>query len=674
MSDYDERYETDRSEDEEEEDHAEIISHKRRLGDAKKWIRNLVESRAGMLADGARKIRLTEEDVDQFFEEYSDLTQQENENAPTLLHGMVDLVSSDESIDSVTVKALVQRLVQQSTHLLCITNNEHQNPLYLAITKKRRFLVDYMVVSCPQEGKARMYLVRALEDSRGNEKRKNCLHLAFEKDMRPTTLGRMLKDASTAALEAVDTTGRRPMHYAVRYNQCRVEVIGLFIERDNEAVRSQKEASPNKPPKTFLDVDKDAETSVYQEHIASAPVCKEDARSKNYLSGNIKKKDKPSEMSEEWAKNARGQRDEATRGREPTMADVAHRKMSERTRKFLMWRFEEKGDLEMARLYGYEDSDREMSRDRQSLDHKDSHEPLRVQTDVGSADVVKPSSEITANTPKALKRAPTMPGDGSRNKLEGRCKQTTPSSKKPRKSMDHEAAARESKTVLRMLKLHYMRTRSIERATLWLYKTNPQDVQIFFDYHQLPTLMKEDLFEKAFQATRFDEVLKFVHFTSVTVIRPPKPNSKNGRPKGGLGRQDMEFFFNFLYKKGVRHILKVVVEESGQSVHSDEAIKNSLDRITVEHLDWRKVDMDPQIICGISSQADDNIFGKNGLEVSPSNQLRHLDLQWSGNSAVLRAWSDPEGLPLLQHLHTINIIVPEDTIVVKSNLCFPDDI
>lgn len=115
-------------------------------------------------------------------------------------------------------------------------------------------------------------------------------------------------------------------------------------------------------------------------------------------------------------------------------------------------------------------------------------------------------------------------------------------------------------------------------------------MQTFFDYHKLPNELKEDLFEKAFQATKFDEVLHFVHFTNVKVIRRQKANSKNQRPNGGFGRQDMEFFFNFLHKKGVRYILKVVVEEGEQSVHSDEAIMKALDRVTVEHLDWRKVD------------------------------------------------------------------------------------
>jgi hypothetical protein len=498
MSDYDERYETDRSEDEEEEDLVEVARHKRRLGEAKRWIRTLVEERTETLDEGTKKVRFTEGDVDRFFEEYSDLTQHGNESTPTLLHAMVDLVHSDEgvSIDSVTIKALVQRLVRQSTHLLCIPNYEQQNPLYLAITKKKKILVDYMVVNCPREHSARQNLAKALEDSRGNEKRKNCLHLAFEKDMRPSTLTRMLEDASITTLEAVDITGRRPMHYAVQYKQCNVEVISAFIARDKEFVDAQKKSSPHEPPKTFLDVDNEVKTSVYQEHIASAPVLNEESRSRKDPTGN-KKKEKPlAIMSDEWAKHSAWQRDDATRGRNATIQgkpnetdlfripkpriqdgrrlndDEAERQESRK--RVLVRRAVEQGHVERARRYGSQERYRDISRDRQSVGHEGSHEPLRVQTDVRSADAVKTNSDNAANTPKTLKRVPTMLVDGAGDKPEGRVKQTAPISKKSRKPIDQEAAARTSKVVLRMLKLHYMRTRSIKRATWWLYKTNPQ--------------------------------------------------------------------------------------------------------------------------------------------------------------------------------------------------------
>lgn len=73
--------------------------------------------------------------------------------------------------------------------------------------------------------------------------------------------------------------------------------------------------------------------------------------------------------------------------------------------------------------------------------------------------------------------------------------------------------------------------------------------------------------------------------------------------------------------------------------------------------------MDPEIICGISSQAEDSTFDKTNIEWNSRNQLRKLDLKWSGNSAVLRAWSEPQGLPSIPLLETVNINVSEDTVV-----------
>lgn len=77
--------------------------------------------------------------------------------------------------------------------------------------------------------------------------------------------------------------------------------------------------------------------------------------------------------------------------------------------------------------------------------------------------------------------------------------------------------------------------------------------------------------------------------------------------------------------------------------------------------------MDPQLICGISSQAEENTFDDTGTESTSKNQLRRLDLQWSGNNTVLRAWSEPEGLPMLQNLQTISIKIPESMIVSKAS-------
>ncbi|MBE3042968.1 hypothetical protein IMZ48_10430 [Candidatus Bathyarchaeota archaeon] len=78
--------------------------------------------------------------------------------------------------------------------------------------------------------------------------------------------------------------------------------------------------------------------------------------------------------------------------------------------------------------------------------------------------------------------------------------------------------------------------------------------------------------------------------------------------------------------------------------HSNEAIKSSLKNLRVEVLDWRRPDICPSTI------------------VSIGGELRDLRLQWSGNNAVLRAWSELQGLPMLSKygkLENVRIVVPE---------------
>lgn len=515
MPEYDEQAETDGSEDEEEDER----EHRSTLLDAKKEIRTIVNHRKReMLAEGTTgKVKLTEEDVNHMFEKFPSITQEAIGNTPTMLHGIIDLVYSeeDENIDSVTVKSLVKRLVQQATHLLCIANAEHQNPLYLAITKKRKILADYMVVSCPQEDSHRRHLADAIEDCRGNEQRKNCLHLAFEKDLKVTTLRRMVKDASISALEAVDTTGRRPMHYAVQYKFCNVDVIRAFIERDNEARGLQNQGSEYQPPQTFLDVDDRAQTSAYQEHVASVPAHEE--RSLKKETSDHKKEssgiggDRGKEIWDGWDDVARGRNavphnkfqpdlqpilDNKSAGhpvqpnfaafREPGNAhdwigrpidrdrektNIDDEEMIERERRRELGRqMEAFSRQELGRKSGRG----ETSRDRQSLGHQGGRDALRIQTTFTSAGATKSSNGVAANTPRLLKRVPTMDDKNPEGMTDKRVRPTAMNTRKPRKPFDYEAAARVSKTVLRMLKLHYMRTRNIEKATSWLYKTNPQ--------------------------------------------------------------------------------------------------------------------------------------------------------------------------------------------------------
>ena len=121
----------------------------------------------------------------------------------------------------------------------------------------------------------------------------------------------------------------------------------------------------------------------------------------------------------------------------------------------------------------------------------------------------------------------------------------------------------------------------------------------------------------------------------------------------------MKYFFDWLYKKGVRHIIKLSVEDSGasgQKVHSDLVIRESLSRFIIEHLDWQKTDLDPETILHINSKGHSK--EDKHAEIVPGGQLKKLTLRWSGRNAVLRAWSGPDALPLLPHLQEVEVVQP----------------
>lgn len=202
----------------------------------------------------------------------------------------------------------------------------------------------------------------------------------------------------------------------------------------------------------------------------------------------------------------------------------------------------------------------------------------------------------------------------------------------------------------------------------------PPDIQISFDYDRLPREIDWKKFTDHFgpddkSRIQFDQVLQYVIFPRVEVKltgRLADIKKKNKKTQSGtLGRRDMVQFFEWLYKKGVRHIIRVSVDDFGKSddkVHSDQAIQESLERFVIEHLDWQKTDLDPETILHVSSKAIGKVptAGDNSkdVELLPDRRLRELSLRWSGSNAALRAWSESEGLSMLPQLQTIHLFKP----------------
>ncbi len=115
--------------------------------------------------------------------------------------------------------------------------------------------------------------------------------------------------------------------------------------------------------------------------------------------------------------------------------------------------------------------------------------------------------------------------------------------------------------------------------------------------------------------------------------KPIKPDGK--------GRSDMVFLFNFLRKKGVKRIIRVIVDDILDPAHSDEAIEKALGGLKVEVWDWRKIDLCTETILAAAPDA------------------REVFLYWSSNNAVLRGWSEPGGLNLLKKLEKVYLHVEQ---------------
>ena len=135
---------------------------------------------------------------------------------------------------------------------------------------------------------------------------------------------------------------------------------------------------------------------------------------------------------------------------------------------------------------------------------------------------------------------------------------------------------------------------------------------------------------------KFDETLHFLELPNVKVA--VTRNQRINSDETSKGRRDYETIFNWLRKKGVRHIIHLFVEDASPHSHSNESIERSLkDFKVIKTWDWYKMDIDSETLFKAASG------------------VQEVALYWSGSNAVLRGWSEPEGLNKLEHLEKITL-------------------
>ncbi|QYS99615.1 ANK_REP_REGION domain-containing protein [Trichoderma simmonsii] len=635
-------------------------------------------------------------DVDGFLSAHGAVAgQSAGHGSENLLHAIVDMIKRDD-MKSEHVRCLVQRLVEDYPQLLLHQSNDGYNPLHMAIRDSAYQLAEYMISACissKNTDATRPYAkqnleITLLQTAQGG---RTTLHAAFLGNLNLSTAKLLIENASDDALEAQDDKDNTPMHYAASFKQCTdagAEIIALLIARDLEALRRKKSSGA-----TFLDLLNAEGRSVYEELQFSRQneIRRQRARKKqrapNQISDQSVSTARPaSNIPPKYPKaDSKPQISVQVSARDAALSldySIKEAKLDDRERERQQKKKEEaerlKAEAEaLARksrvdfVRGQGTTGRDASRHSQSQTNDIESQILTVPSTLDDGKKTIKSVESLANT--SIKRRDTGRLDG---KLEqgGLAAEALPVASKSNIQGDFNVKRKVSKEILLKLKLHYMRTRTSEMVLTFLYGANMNDVQISFDYDRLPAKVVWNEFEKQFgrddkSGLRFDRVLQYVTFPQVEVtIKGRLTDRQVGASKSQqehLGRKDMLHFFNWLYEKGVRHIIRVTVKDSGdpgEKIHTDQSIQQCLERFIVESLDWQKTDLDPETILRVSTRSLEKVAPTSedpkNVELLPDRQLRELRLRWSGNNAVLRAWSEPEGLPMLPRLERVHLLTP----------------
>ncbi|KAK8023411.1 intracellular serine protease [Apiospora marii] len=190
------------------------------------------------------------------------------------------------------------------------------------------------------------------------------------------------------------------------------------------------------------------------------------------------------------------------------------------------------------------------------------------------------------------------------------------------------------------LKKYILRTRNHDQAMQLLYGSQ-QEKQINFDLSNLNQTVDSISLSQITQGLHhqaFEDVLQYIAIPQLrveqaVVASKREAGQRPARPDG-TGRTDLINIFRWLTRdKKVDTIFKIIVDDLKEPSHQDDAIESCLESVKgLETWDWKKLDLSPDVI----------------QRAAPDARVVHM--YWSGMNAVLRAWSEPEGLRKLKHL------------------------
>ncbi|KAK4097068.1 hypothetical protein N658DRAFT_500886 [Parathielavia hyrcaniae] len=161
-----------------------------------------------------------------------------------------------------------------------------------------------------------------------------------------------------------------------------------------------------------------------------------------------------------------------------------------------------------------------------------------------------------------------------------------------------------------------------------------QERGIHLDLRELqmsaPSTVKEEDLLDFIRELDFEDILQYVQiprhpFRPWGASRLPTDGMEAEPNEEGACRKEFESIFELLSGKGVRKILRLIVDDDDTCAHQDE-VTEGLSKFEIEEFQWRKLDISSMVL-------------RHGVP-----QVRTLHLLSSGNHSVLRDWSSTDGL------------------------------
>lgn len=155
-----------------------------------------------------------------------------DQRLPTALHIMAAMDKKElPKLDS-KMEPLIKFLVEHENDLLSSQDKSGHTPLFLAIEAKKEKMVQWM---CDSHPKISTILAIASND----KDKMNCLHIGIDK--RVKFLDLLIDRADPETLAAKDADGNTPLHLAVEYKKCKKEqldIIQKIISKSDIAVQN----------------------------------------------------------------------------------------------------------------------------------------------------------------------------------------------------------------------------------------------------------------------------------------------------------------------------------------------------------------------------------------------------------------------------------------------------